>query len=73
MPVGSNRDRHANVGEGLIGQRMSAFLGHPAFQGLPAVLETQGAGDGPDAQQMGQLRRLHRNGVRRWARYQSRD
>ncbi len=73
MPLGSNRDRHANVGAGLIGQGMAAFLGHPAFQDLPAVMETEGAGDGPDAQQMGQLRRLHRNGVRRWARYQSRD
>ena len=42
MPLGSNRDRHANVGEGLIGERLSAFLGRPRLQGLPAVLETLG-------------------------------
>ena len=42
MPLGSNRDRHASVGEGLIGERLSVFLGRPRLQGLPAVLETLG-------------------------------
>jgi deoxyribonuclease IV len=68
MPLGSNRDRHANVGAGLIGEGLATFLGHPRIQHLPAVMETAGAGDGPDAEQMAQIRRLHRNGVRRWAR-----
>ena len=50
VELGSNRDRHANVGEGLIGERMSAFLGRPRLQGLPAVLETPGHdGKGADA------------------------
>ncbi len=40
--LGSNRDRHANVGEGMIGERMSAFLGRPRLQDLPALLETPG-------------------------------
>ncbi len=40
MGLGTNRDRHAVVGEGLIGDRMAAFLGHPAVQGLPATIET---------------------------------
>jgi deoxyribonuclease-4 len=68
MPLGSNRDRHANVGAGLIGAGMATFLGHPRLQGQAAVMETAGAGDGPDAQQMQAILRLHRNGVRRWAR-----
>ena len=68
MPLGSNRDRHANVGAGLIGAGMATILGHPRLQQQPAVMETAGAGDGPDAEQMAAIRRLHRNGVRRWAR-----
>ena len=49
-PLGSNRDRHDSVGAGLIGNGLATFLGHPAFQGLPAILETGRAdGDGPDA------------------------
>ena len=68
MPLGSNRDRHANVGAGLIGAGMGTMLGHPRLQHLPAVMETAGAGDGPDAEQMAAIKRLHRNGVRRWAR-----
>jgi deoxyribonuclease-4 len=40
-PLGSNRDRHANVGEGEIGgDGCAAFLSAPALQHLPCVLET---------------------------------
>jgi deoxyribonuclease-4 len=50
MPLGSNRDRHANIGEGLLGEQLGVFLGSPRLQGLPAVLETAGPdGHGPDA------------------------
>jgi deoxyribonuclease-4 len=50
MPLGSNRDRHANIGEGLIGDRLGVFLASPRLQGLPATLETAGPeGHGPDA------------------------
>ena len=49
-PLGSNRDRHDSVGRGLMGERIGTFLAHPAFQGLPAILETPGPdGRGPDA------------------------
>jgi deoxyribonuclease-4 len=42
-PLGSNRDRHANVGEGELGQEgCAAFLSAPALQDLPCVLETPG-------------------------------
>jgi deoxyribonuclease-4 len=64
MELGSNRDRHANVGEGLIGERMAAFLGRPRLQDLPAVLETPGHdGKGADAQCMQELERLWRVGT----------
>jgi deoxyribonuclease IV len=42
-PLGSNRDRHANVGDGELGEKgCAAFLSTPAFQDLPCVLETPG-------------------------------
>jgi len=59
-PLGSNRDRHDNVGDGLIGEGLTVFLGHPKLQGLPALLEVPGTdGHGPDAEQMAKLRKLH--------------
>jgi deoxyribonuclease IV len=42
-PLGSNRDRHANVGSGELGEKgCAAFLSAGAFEGLPCVLETPG-------------------------------
>jgi deoxyribonuclease-4 len=59
-PLGSNRDRHDNVLEGVMGEKLGCFLGHPAFQGLPAVLEVPGVdGHGPDAAEIAKLRELH--------------
>jgi deoxyribonuclease-4 len=59
-PLGSNRDRHDNIGEGLMGEELGVFLGHPALQGLPAVLETPGPdGHGPDAAQIQRTKELH--------------
>lgn len=63
-PLGSNRDRHANVLEGLMGEKLGAFLGHPKLQGLPAVMEVPGPDNhGPDEGEMKKLRDLHA----RWA------
>ena len=63
-PLGSNRDRHANIGEGLLGEKLGAFLGHPALQGLPAVLEVPGPDNhGPDEGEMRKLRELHAQAV----------
>jgi deoxyribonuclease IV len=43
-PLGSNRDRHANLGEGEIGpDGIAAFLSEPRFEGLPVVFEGPGA------------------------------
>ena len=64
MPLGSNRDRHANIGEGLIGEQLGVFLGNARLQGLPAVLETAGPdGHGPDADEVRRTKELHA----RWA------
>ncbi len=42
-PLGSNRDRHVNLGEGEIGpEGMAAFLSEPRFDGLPVVFEGPG-------------------------------
>jgi deoxyribonuclease-4 len=63
-PLGSNRDRHDDIGKGLMGEQLGAFLAHPALQGLPALLETPGPeGHGPDAAEVRKLRELHA----RWA------
>jgi deoxyribonuclease-4 len=65
-PLGSNRDRHANLKEGLIGNKLSVFLGNPRLQHLPAVVETEGQhGKGADEHEMRKLRALWRAGTRR--------
>jgi deoxyribonuclease-4 len=59
-PLGSNRDRHDNILEGVMGEKLGVFLGHPALQGLPAVLEVPGPdGHGPDAGEVTKLRELY--------------
>ena len=64
-PLGSNRDRHANIGKGLIGGKLGVFLSHPRLQGLPAFLEVPGTdGHGPDANELKKVRRLHK----KWCR-----
>jgi len=59
-PLGSNRDRHDNIGDGLLGEDLGVFLAHPKLQGLPAFLEVPGTdGHGPDAEQVRKLKELH--------------
>jgi deoxyribonuclease IV len=64
-PLGSNRDRHANLGEGELGrQGIAAFLSEPRFETLPALLEVPGtAGKGPDAEQVALAQELRREGI----------
>jgi deoxyribonuclease IV len=66
-PLGSNRDRHADVGEGELGRRgCGVFLSEPRFEDLPCVLETNGPdGHGPDRAQITLTRRLRGQGLRR--------
>jgi deoxyribonuclease IV len=59
-PFASNRDRHANILEGEIGEQLGAFLAHAKFQHLPAYLEVPGKSNkGPDAAEITKLRELH--------------
>jgi deoxyribonuclease-4 len=68
-PLGSNRDRHANIGEGLIGEELGVFMSHPELQGLPALLEVPGRdGHGPDADEVRKLKELHRRWSKKAAR-----
>jgi deoxyribonuclease IV len=65
-PLGSNRDRHDNILDGIMGEKLGAFLSHPALQGLPAVLEVPGAdGHGPNADEVRKLRELHARWISR--------
>ncbi len=62
--LGSNRDRHDNIGAGTMSEKLGVFLGHPALQGLPAILEVPGAdGHGPGAADVQALRELHARSV----------
>lgn len=63
--LGAGLDRHENPGEGAIGEDgFRCLLGHPALDGLPAVLEVPGVDDrGPSARELAILRRLHAEGV----------
>ena len=66
-PLGSCRDRHANIGEGEMGKRgLSAFLSEPRFEGLPATLETPGPDKkGTDRKEVTLAKRLRREGLKR--------
>jgi deoxyribonuclease-4 len=66
-PLGSNRDRHELVGRGLIGDGLATFLGHPAFEGLPAITETWDD-KGRATEDLDRMRALRRKGRRRRAR-----
>jgi deoxyribonuclease-4 len=62
--LGSNRDRHANMGEGLLGERLGVFLGNPRLQTLPAVLETAGPeGHGPDANEVSKAKEIRARAI----------
>jgi deoxyribonuclease-4 len=64
-PLGSNRDRHANVGAGELGEQgCAAFLSAPTFQGLPCVLETPGEKrSGPTREEIQLAWRLRERGI----------
>jgi deoxyribonuclease-4 len=66
-PLGSCRDRHANIGKGEMGKRgLSAFLSEPRFEGLPATLETPGPEKkGTSKAEVSAARRLRREGLKR--------
>jgi deoxyribonuclease-4 len=64
--LGSNRDRHANIGKGELGEDGCAvFLSEPRFDGLPCVLETPGPnGQGPTGEEVALCLALRERGLR---------
>jgi deoxyribonuclease-4 len=64
-PLGSNRDRHANLGEGELGEEgCMAFLSEPRFDDLPVVLETPGPDrSGTSAQEVAYAFSLRERGL----------
>jgi deoxyribonuclease-4 len=66
-PLGSCRDRHANIGKGEMGRKgLAAFLSEPRFEGLPATLETPGPDKkGSSKAEVTLAKRLRREGLKR--------
>lgn len=64
VEFGANKDRHENIGDGTIGaDRLASLLGHPSLQGLPAILEVPGEGDGPRAEDVTAARGVWTQGL----------
>ncbi len=64
IPLGGNRDRHANLGEGEIGERgLAVFLSDPRFDDLPTLIETGGAEGAPGRADVELARRLRKRGL----------
>jgi deoxyribonuclease-4 len=58
-PLGSRVDRHANIGEGHIGEDgFSRILRHPKLRGKPFILETPVDEEGDDRRNVEALKRL---------------
>jgi deoxyribonuclease-4 len=64
-PLGSNRDRHANLGAGELGEQgCMAFLSAPGLQKLPCVLETPGENrEGPGREEIELAIALRERGI----------
>ena len=66
VPMGANRDKHANVGEGEMGERgIATFLSEPRFEDLPALLETPGPDKkGSDGAEVARAKALRAEGLK---------
>ncbi len=65
IELGGNRDRHANIGEGTIGEAgLAALVGHPDFRDLPLLLEVPGSGEGPRAEDVMAARKVVVEGIK---------
>jgi deoxyribonuclease-4 len=63
VKLGSNRDRHAIMGEGELAERGCAvFLSEPRFEKLPCVLETGRDGGAPSAEDVALAKKLRTRG-----------
>jgi deoxyribonuclease-4 len=58
-PLGSTKDRHADIGAGYIGEKgFAALLKLPQLKGIPLILETPAEKDEDWARNLGTIRRL---------------
>jgi deoxyribonuclease-4 len=66
-PLGANRDRHANIGQGELGETGCAnFLSTPAFEGLACILETPGENrEGPSKEEIAFAVKLRELGLKK--------
>lgn len=64
--LGSNTDRHADIGQGELGEDGCAvFLSEPRFEGLPVILETPGPDKkGTPPEELALAARLRERGVK---------
>ena len=69
-PQGSNRDRHAELGTGEMGNAgLLPFLSEPRFEELPALIETNKSDDAKhDLNEVRTARRVRREGLKRRGR-----
>jgi deoxyribonuclease-4 len=65
-PLGSNRDRHINLGDGEIGaEGIAAVLSEPRFEGLPAIFEGPGfKGKAVEPEDIENMRALRERGLK---------
>jgi deoxyribonuclease-4 len=66
IPLGGNRDQHAVLGKGELGNKgIATFLSEPRFKDLPAVIETGVDGGAPAREDVRKAKRLRRDGLKR--------
>jgi len=60
FPLGSTKDRHADIGKGYIGEQgFAALLNHPKLQDVPFILETPADSDEDWMRNLETMRRLN--------------
>jgi deoxyribonuclease-4 len=64
IPLGGNRDHHANLGAGEIGERgIGVFLSEPRFDRLPTLIETGGTDGAPVRADVELAHKLRKRGL----------
>lgn len=66
VPLGANRDRHADFGKGELGPGgLATFLSEPRFEKLPALLETGIGGHAPEPDAVRLAKKFRNKGLAR--------
>ena len=57
VPLGSNKDRHANIGEGYIGlEAFKQIINHPKLKDIPGIIETPNSSNKDEINKLKTLR-----------------